>query len=265
MKIIPLGTNGFFPSFGRETMCFAVPLGKTLIILDAGTGLYRLAEPIGKKLLASAENIHLFLSHYHLDHTFGFYGAFNLLKGKKVTVFGSRPKKVFSELPALGYFPVKYDRQFSKFNFKQLTVGKQEVSNYSVFVKKQYHRGEGSLAFRFEFPTKYKTSLAYITDSEPTQEGVEFVKNTTVLLHEHWFSGKDLGRGKGMKLEDQLIHGHATTIGAAMIAKEAKSGKLCLVHHYPFYDAKQLENLRELAKKIFPKTELAKDLEEIEF
>ncbi|OGG19858.1 hypothetical protein A3D03_00345 [Candidatus Gottesmanbacteria bacterium RIFCSPHIGHO2_02_FULL_40_13] len=265
MNVIPLGTNGFFPSFGRETMCFAVPYGKTLIILDAGTGLYRLAEPIGKKLLTGVENIHLFLSHYHLDHTFGFYGAFNLLKGKKITVFGSRPKKVFSELPALGYFPVKYDRQFSDFNFKQLTAGKQEVDDYAVFVKKQYHRGEGSLALRFEFISKYKTSLAYVTDSEPTQEGVKFVKNTTLLLHEHWFNGNDLGREKGIRLEDQLIDGHVTTIGAALIAKEAKAGKLCLAHHYPFYNAKQLENQRELARKIFPKTELALDLSMVSF
>lgn len=265
MHVIPLGTNGFFPSFGRETMCFAVSFGKTLIILDAGTGLFRLAEPKGKKLLNGAKNIHLYLSHYHLDHTFGFYAAFNLLKGKKVTVFGSSTKKVFSELPALRYFPVNYDRQFSNFLFHKLTIGKQEVDDYAVFVRKQYHRREGSLALRFEFSQKIKTSLAYVTDSEPTQEGVEFVKNTTLLLHEHWSSGVDLGREKGMKLEDNLIDGHVTTIGAALIAKEANVGKLCLVHHYPFYDGKQLEKQQDFAKTIFPKTELAFDWKPISF
>lgn len=258
MNIIPLGTNGFFPSFGRETMCFAIPFGKTLIILDAGTGLYRLAEPVGKKLLAGAENVHLFLSHYHLDHTFGFYGAWKLFKDKKVTVFGKEEKKIFADLAA-DYFPINHEKEFANYSWRKLEAGENKIGDYQVRVRKQDHNGTGSLAFRFSF------GVAYVTDSEPTREGVEFVKNTTLLLHEHWFSGKDLNRENRVKLEDQLIHGHATTIGAALIAKEAKVGKLCLVHHYPFYDGKQLERQKELARKIFPKTELAMDLKMINF
>lgn len=264
MFVLPLGTNGFFPSFGRETMCFAIPFGKTLIILDAGSGLYRLAEPEGKKLLEGVENIHLFLSHYHLDHTFGFYAAFKLLRGKKVTVFGSQIKKVFSELPKLDYFPVKYDRQFSNFLFHKLAIGKQEVDDYTVFVRKQYHRGEGSLAFRFDF-TKYKTSLAYVTDSEPTVEGIVFVRGVKLLLHEHWYSGINLLNKRKLNIKDHCIEGHVTTVGAAWIAKMAKSSKLCLVHHYPFYNAQELEKQQDLARKIFQKTELAMDLKMINF
>src|SRR3989338_4937318 len=98
MNIIPLGTNGFFPSFNRQTACYAIPHGKTLIVLDAGSGLFRFAEPEGQKLLQSVTDIHLYLSHYHLDHTFGFYAAFKLFAGKTIQVFAKTDKKVFSEL-----------------------------------------------------------------------------------------------------------------------------------------------------------------------
>ena len=101
MKLIPLGTNGFFPSFGRQTACYAIPIKKTLIILDAGSGLFRLAEPVGKKLLDGIDEIHLYLSHYHLDHTFGFYAAFKLFNNVKVRVFAPSGRQVFWEFVSL--------------------------------------------------------------------------------------------------------------------------------------------------------------------
>ncbi|MBI3955538.1 hypothetical protein HY338_03770 [Candidatus Gottesmanbacteria bacterium] len=258
MNVIPLGTNGFFPSFGRETMCFAIPYGKTLIILDAGTGLYRLAEPMGKRLLAGAENIHLYLSHYHLDHTFGFYGAWKILKDKKVTVFGKEEKKVFNDL-AGDYFPINHEKEFGNFSWRKLDVGENKIGDYQVAVRRQYHNGAGSLAFKFSF------GLAYVTDSEPTQESVEFVRDVPLLLHEHYLSGEEILDNTNAKLEDHFLGKHTTSIGAAMIAKEAKAGKLCLLHHYPFYNAKQLVKQREFARKIFEETELSIDLKHINF
>src|SRR3989344_8977467 len=115
MKVIPLGTNGFFPSFNRQTACYAIPKDKILIVLDAGSGLFRFAEPVGIDLLKNVKEIHLYLSHYHLDHTFGFYAAFKLFKGKKVSVFGSCEKQVFSEFVKLKHFPIDYSREYKNF------------------------------------------------------------------------------------------------------------------------------------------------------
>jgi len=259
MKIIPLGTNGFFSSFGRATACYAVPFKETLIILDAGSGLFRFAEPGGKKLLKGVSDVHLFLSHYHLDHTFGFYAAFKLLEGKKVTVFGSEEREVFSEFPPLEYFPIDYSQKHRHFSWRKLEEGTHKISSYKVSVLKQNHRREVSLGFRFKFEDK---SLAYITDTEVSKEGTEFVKDADLLLHEHGFSGEKL---LGKKLENQVIDGHVTTIGAALIAKKAKVGKLVLIHHFPFHDEKKLAEQLKVARSIFPETILAKDLKAIEF
>lgn len=258
MKILPLGTNGFFPSFGRQTMCFAVPFGDTLILLDAGTGLFRLVEPEGKKLLENVSRVHIFLSHDHLDHTFGFYGAWKLLKDKKVTVFGEGNEGVFSELTRK-YFPIRYQREHGNFQWKNISLGQNSIGNYAVLVRKQSHNKDGSLAFRFRFPDG--EDFSYVTDSEPTKESVDFVRGTNLLLHEHYLPGEEILKKKKVKLEDHFLGGHTTTVGAAMIAKEAKVGKLVLIHHYPYADSTQLEFQLRQGEYIFPPVVLARDLE----
>ena len=263
MNVFPLGTNGFFPSFNKQTACYAVPYGKILILLDAGSGLFRLAEPEGKKLLKGVDEVHLYLSHYHLDHTFGFYAAFKLLQGKKVIVFGNHNKQVFSEFITLKYFPVDYAAVHKNFQWQTLKEGRHNISSYKVAVRQQYHRGEGSLAFRFDFPTH--NGLAYVTDSEPTEGSIRLVTDVPLLLHEWEFGRSKVLPTEKIKLEKEIHGGHVTTIGAALIAKRAKVGKLVLIHHDPFADERKLQSQLKLARAIFPKTELAGDLKEINF
>lgn len=259
MTILSLGTNGFFPSFGRETACYAIPLKKTLIILDAGSGFFRLADK-AQKLLENSKEVHIFLSHYHLDHTFGFYAAFELLKEKKVTVFGPSERKVFSELPSLFYFPIDYSLKHKNFYWQKLTGGTHTIFFYKVSVRVQNHRGEISLGFRFHFSDR---EVAYVTDCQPEKESVEFVRGVRLLLHEHWFPGEEL-YGKRTQVEDHVIDGHVTTVGTALIARKAKVGKLVLLHHHPFTDNQQLEKQLRFACSIFPQTALAEDLKRIE-
>ena len=45
VKLIPLGTNGFFPSLGHQAQCYMVLTEDAAIMLDAGTGVGRLLEP----------------------------------------------------------------------------------------------------------------------------------------------------------------------------------------------------------------------------
>jgi ribonuclease BN (tRNA processing enzyme) len=257
MKIIPLGTNGFFPSFGRQTACYAIPYGDILIILDAGSGFFRLVEPIGQKLLKNTKEVHLFLSHYHLDHTFGFYGAFELLKGKKVKVFAQSKRLVFSEFVILNHFPIDYSKMHKNFSWHILDQGQNDMGKYKVYTRNQNHRGEVSLAFRFDF------GLAYLTDGEITNENTEFLKQVPLLLHEHWFTGQ--GEDGSRLDERQIMDGHVTSVGSASVAKAAAVGKLALIHHMPFDDALKLNKKLDIAKKIFPETILAMDLKEISF
>src|SRR5659263_677628 len=66
-----LGSGGWIPTARRETTCAILSLPEALFIFDAGTGLARLLEERFRPEYEAAREVHLFLSHYHLDHIAG--------------------------------------------------------------------------------------------------------------------------------------------------------------------------------------------------
>jgi ribonuclease BN (tRNA processing enzyme) len=63
MKAILLGTGGYHPSETRHTACIMFP--EVGVVLDAGTGFFRVREHL------ATDELSIFLSHAHLDHTVG--------------------------------------------------------------------------------------------------------------------------------------------------------------------------------------------------
>lgn len=263
MKIIPFGTNGYVSSFNRQTACYVIPFEDWLIILDAGSGLFRFMEPVGRQLLKGRKKIKIFLSHYHLDHTFGFYAAFEMFNQMEVDVFAYDNRPIFRELVYTWQFPVDFDRRHKNFKWIKVAPKKYKNEGFDFSVRIQKHRNEKSLGYRLDFAGG--KSLAYVTDSDPSRESVEFVREADVLLHEHETLDVPKYRDNS-RLEDLISEGgHVTTEGAALIAKEAGVGKLHLIHHNPPCDWKELEKDLKKAQNIFPASFLAKDLGEIEF
>ena len=68
MKIVFLGTNGWYSTGLGNTPCILVESEKFYIILDAGDGIYKLDNYIKKD-----KPIIMFLSHLHMDHIIGFH------------------------------------------------------------------------------------------------------------------------------------------------------------------------------------------------
>ena len=66
MKLVLLGTNVLVPSEeGGQTACYMLP--EQGIVLDAGTGLYRLAQHL------QTSSLDIYLTHAHGDHTRGLF------------------------------------------------------------------------------------------------------------------------------------------------------------------------------------------------
>jgi len=83
MKILFLGTNGWYDTNTGSTICGLVETRNAYFIFDAGNGLHRIDRCIKRN-----KPIYLFLSHYHLDHVVGLHimNKFNFAQG--VDVFG---------------------------------------------------------------------------------------------------------------------------------------------------------------------------------
>ena len=59
--------------------------------------------------------------------------------------------------------------------------------------------------------------------------------------------------------EDAREKKHMTSAQAAMVARDAGAGMLCLQHYSPRYSDKELKLLAAEAREIFPQTVLTRD------
>lgn len=124
MKVIFLGTAGYIPTEDRHTNCILI---KDLnIILDAGSGFFRFPRFINPK------ELHILLSHFHMDHTSGLTQMKGLLRGKKtetVTVYGHKGVK---DAVTRMFNPPYFALPIEKHPFKILF---EEVGNSNFHIK----------------------------------------------------------------------------------------------------------------------------------
>ncbi len=218
MNIEFLGTAGYHPSETRQTSCAFISdaAPDCCFVLDAGTGFFRL---IGRPL---PPNIHIFLSHAHLDHVWGLTFYLDLLHCAKVptelTIYGAQEclDAVFSLFDS-PLFPVAY-----RGNSVVVEPGKPfEVCGVQVSAHPLTHPG-GSLAYRFEWPDK---SLAYVTDTVGDGRYIDFIKDVDLLLHERNFSDS--------LQELAELSGHCTTEDVIRVVRESRAKRLVLNHFNP--------------------------------
>lgn len=246
MKLLMLGSTGYHPNETRHTLCLMIPeLG---IVLDAGSGMFRVRE----HLLAGSLDI--FLSHAHLDHVFGLTFLFDLLVDRdiervRVHALPNILDAVKTHLLAPAIFPVplpcEYVPLVDRFDLPRGGV----LSHFPLV-----HPG-GSTGYRLDWPDR---SLAYVTDTTASLDApyLEHIQGVDVLIHECYFP--DSLRRLALKT------GHSHTSPVCQIAREAKVGRLILVHMNPLVSEFDSIGL-ELARSIFPATEIGYDGMEIDF
>jgi len=269
MKLVILGANGYRPNDLGHTACYAIPeLG---IMLDAGTGLYRMVD-----YLQTAQ-LDIFLSHDHPDHVWGLTSLEFIFWRKKLReaiAAGSRdrvlptrfdspadsPRRVRVHLAPEHVENVRYQVQkFADHTLieyvplkaaEELSPGTR-ISSFAV----EHRKDELCFGFRVDGPGG---SLAYVTDTygEPAASYVDNIRGVDVLLHDCCVSDDDPDFAR------RLGHSHITPV--AQLAAEAQVGRLVLIHlsaMRPEAGEPELDRVQS----IFPRTEVAYDRMEIEF
>jgi len=242
MRLIPLGANGFFPTFGRQTMSFLVLAPAQALLLDAGTGVSRLIEPKLAELLEPYRSLDVILSHYHLDHVVGLSYMPAAWTHGRIRVFGPASPLVESEvelaldqLLARPLFPADY-RQFPApvepvaFRGENLQIG-----NLSIRVRAQDHPG-GSVGIRIG------DELAYLTDTSVSAAAVDFVRGVKLLLHELWATDAEAATaGRG---------GHSHFSALAEFIRAAGVPVVMPVHHHPRRSDAEIRAMCEELQKV---------------
>lgn len=246
MRVVLLGSTGYHPNELRHTACIMLP--QHGIVLDAGTGMFRVGE-----YLASRE-LDIFLTHAHLDHVFGLSFLFDVLHGhsvERVTVHAEAAKlrAVREHLLSELLFPVPLPCQYRELAGEVPLCGGGVLRHFPL-----KHPG-GAVGFRLDWPGH---SLAYVTDTtaEPNADYIAAIRGVDLLIHECYFADEHR--------DQAVLTGHSHTTPVAQVARAAAVGRLVLVHMNPLHDVDDPIRL-EVARAIFPATDLGYDRMELEF
>jgi ribonuclease Z len=247
MRLLFLGTTGYHPNERRQTTCLMIP--EAGILLDAGTGLFRIRPHLATSWLD------IFLSHAHLDHTFGLttlLGALYEQPVERVTVHGDGAKlaSIREHLFHPDLFPVE-----PPFETRPIEQNLPLACGAVVRHFPLDHPG-GSLGYRFDWPDR---SLAYVTDTTAAGEAspyLEQIRGVDLLVHECNFrDGQEAWAAKT---------GHSSTTPVARLAAAAGVKRLVLMHFLASDESADPVGI-ETARQIFPATDLATDHLAIDF
>lgn len=245
MHVIFLGTGGYHPTDQRETNC--VLIREAGIVLDAGTGFFRLAQHL------QHPRLNILLSHAHLDHICGIVYLGAVLKNsitpiESVHIYtppGVREavETLFSE----PFFAGSLSRMPAPVTFHEVNEGAFDIENIKVTAKKFPHRMHGSWGYRV---TKGFLSVAYITDTLMSDAALPLLKDADLAICEVYFRNK--------QREDAAEAGHSYPLVVGQICKQAGVKKLILTHINPAL-GDQTSAVIEESSLFFPGAQLATD------
>lgn len=233
MHLHLLGTSGYHPNNLRHTACLMIP--EAGVVLDAGTGFFRVRD------LIQTPDLHIFLTHAHLDHCIGLSFFIDVVYQKNVDnifVYGIAEKlhAIRTHLFSEHLFPVDPGFHWVDINTERINA----PCDIKVQPIELRHPG-GSLGFRLDWPGY---SMAYITDTTAHENAkyVESINKVDLLVHEcHFPDGFE---------QLATTTGHSCLTPVAEVSRAANVGKTVIVHLNPLEENNEPLDL-ESAKPVF--------------
>ena len=232
MKVTFLGTNGWYDTETGRTTCLLIDTVECHIVLDAGSGFYKLED-----LIKDEKPIYLFLSHPHLDHISGLH-ALNKFKFKQgITIFGQPGTKELLDRIITSPFSVPFGLLPCRVEVEDVAEGRHEspVRFESLFLI----HSTPCFGYRFEVDGKI---LAFCTDTGVCENVIRLGKDADLMITECSFKPG----------ESSVVWPHLNPDDAVSMAKKANAKRLAFVH----FDAakyKTIAERHEIAELMRPK------------
>lgn len=221
MQLHCLGTVGYHPNGIRQTSCYFLP--ESGILLDAGTGIFRLAD------LIQTESLDVLLSHAHLDHTVGLTFLLDVLRRRPVERLRiwAESEKIAAIRQHLFHpllFPAQLDAEWMPIDDQpEIDLGSARIA-----WRPQQHPG-GSVAYRIDWTSNARLVYATDTTGELNEEHAAWCSGADLLVHECSF------RDHESAWAEQTGHSWPTRV--ADVAAATKPRKLLLTHINPLEPA----------------------------
>jgi phosphoribosyl 1,2-cyclic phosphodiesterase len=215
----------------------------TTLILDAGTGIRDLDVP------REAGEIHILLTHLHLDHIQGllFFKPF-FDADARVVVWGPPPENpplrdMLARYLSTPLSPVEIRELPARVSFRTVPLDGFRIGSATVEAARVLHRGV-TLGYRVSDGTE---SVCYLPDHEPA------LGRPLDEADEDWISGLYLARGASLLIHDgqfadeeypaRIGWGHSGVNDALLFAHRAQAKQVLLFHHDPAHDDEYLDAL----------------------
>lgn len=237
--------------YGGNTSCVEVTTstGATLV-LDAGTGI----RTLGLALVArGVTDLHLLLTHLHLDHVEGL-GFFAPLfdEATVITIHGPRPDGGSLRDRIAGYlsppfFPVPFERIPAAIEFVEIWEDAWALDGVHVSSAPMQHPGP-TVGYRLE---ENGRSLAYVPDNEPAldrEAALAVAAGADVLLHDAQFTEFEYATRIGW--------GHSAVPDFAQIVRAAQPKRAVMFHHDPSHSDDELEEMEKLTRELVERDSL---------
>jgi len=224
MKIIFLGTNGWYDTQTGNTICILVQTADYNIILDAGNGLYK-----ADQYITDDRPVYIFLSHFHLDHICGLHILAKFHFKNSLHICGQAgTRDILNSIINLP-FSMPLDRLGYKTEILELPENEGSLSFHVGSLPLRH--ASPTLGYRFEIDGK---TIAYCPDTGYCENAVTLAQNADLLITECAFK-------PGQSSESWP---HLNPESAARIAVEARARRLALVH----FDASLYRTMEERAE-----------------
>lgn len=300
LKLTILGCGSAIPLPERAHTAQYLKINNTRILIDCGENTQIQLQRFKKKIVKLD---FIFISHLHGDHFFGLPGLLSTMsllgRTEPLHLYGPKGLKefivltqslskspllfpiVYQELQlqskekihdAAGFevyaFPLNHRIDCFGFQFKEKPKPykiKKEKLTQAISIADIHILKEGKDVIE-EGKTIYKASemtippepcstYSYCSDTAPFKELSDYVEESTCLYHEASFTNFHAEKAKNTF--------HSTAEEAAKVALEANVQKLIVGHFSARY--KNLDELHQEAKTVFPNTQLAYEGLEVSF
>ena len=249
-QVTILGARGSIPVsgsrysiYGGATSCVLLEAAGEAVLFDAGSGLMNLPQRVREKYA----KIHIFLSHFHLDHLIGIPMSSMMYDPSAEVIFyaedGEKIPEVIRQMMAEPLWPVGPDSFRAKWDFRSIGEkpiilnGKQAADGteapLTITATPVTHPG-GALAYRADWGDH---SIVYATDCDPdegTGRSLErFAADTDLFILDAQYTDEEYEQCRGF--------GHPSMRTSAQIIAASGAGQGLLFHHSPSHTDTQLD------------------------
>jgi len=245
IRVVFLGTNGWYATETGNTICTLISCPDYDIVLDAGSGIYKLDQYINQQ-----KPVYLFLSHFHLDHLEGLH-ILNKFKFKKgLYILGPKgAKEIFKTIICSPFTVPLKNLPFSS-KIIELPLKKQRLP-FQIKVLPMLH-ADLSLGCRLQLENKV---IAYTSDTGYCQNAITLARKADLLITECSFKSGQTNKA-WPHLNPEL---------AGKIAKKAQAKLLYLTHFAAnlYKNLQQRKVSEKKARKIFKASFVCQDSLEV--